>query len=133
MKQLLVLICSLFSFSTTGCKQSTSNDGVIKVLPKDLNDILNNKDIQLVDVRTSKEFRGGHIAGSININFFSTNFRSLIEKRLDKEKPVYIYCRSGKRSAKSVKVFKTLGFKKIYDLKGGFLSWKEKDFTISTE
>ena len=43
--------------------------------------------------------------------------------KLDKNKPVLLYCAMGGRSSKASKVFKSQGFKKIYDLKGGFLSW----------
>jgi rhodanese-related sulfurtransferase len=44
---------------------------------------------------------------------------------LPKEAPVFIYCRSGKRSKKAAIQMDCLGFKKIFDLDGGYLAWKK--------
>ena len=82
--------------------------------------------IQLVDVRTPNEYREGHIGNAVNINVNSPEFISDIQK-LDKKKKVYVYCRSGKRSAMAVKKMDSLGFKKIYNLPVGIIGWdKEK-------
>ena len=79
--------------------------------------------VQLVDVRTSKEYKGGHIKNAINIDFFNaSNFKKSFEK-LDKEKPIYLYCRSGARSQKAARRLVDMGFSKIYDLKGGYMRW----------
>lgn len=79
--------------------------------------------VQLVDVRTSNEYNAGHIRNAINIDFFKvTNFQKSFEK-LDKDKPVYMYCRSGARSQKAARRLVGMGFLKIYDLKGGFMKW----------
>ena len=83
-------------------------------------------DVQLVDVRTPKEYNAGIIDDAINIDFMNQEtFKEAFEK-LDKNKPLYIYCRSGNRSQKSVPLLEAMGFKEIYDLKGGYLSWAEQ-------
>jgi len=79
---------------------------------------------QLIDVRTPKEFEQGHIKGAKLINFYSESFKEEIQE-LDKDKAVYLYCRSGKRSGKASKLFVELGFKEIYDLKGGYIAYKK--------
>lgn len=79
--------------------------------------------VQLIDVRTPEEFKAGHIENAINIDFFSEQFNMDFEK-LDKDKPVYIYCKSGNRSGQAAKKLSDMGFEMIYDLKGGFLGWK---------
>jgi rhodanese-related sulfurtransferase len=81
-------------------------------------------DVQLVDVRTPKEYNQGFIKSAKNIDYFSDNFKTQFQE-LDKEKPLYIYCRSGGRSGKASKILKELGFKEIYDLKGGYLAWSK--------
>jgi rhodanese-related sulfurtransferase len=43
--------------------------------------------------------------------------------KLDKTQPVYIYCRSGNRSAKSAIRLQEMGFEKIYDLEGWFMAY----------
>ncbi|MEY8021071.1 rhodanese-like domain-containing protein [Muriicola sp. SD30] len=85
---------------------------------------VNNNDVQLVDVRTPREFKGGHIARALNIDYFNSwAFKEGFEK-LDKSKPVYLYCRSGNRSLKAANKLVKMGFEKVYDLKGGILKWK---------
>ncbi|HRO76562.1 MAG TPA: rhodanese-like domain-containing protein [Crocinitomicaceae bacterium] len=84
-----------------------------------------NKSIQLVDVRTPEEFAEGHLENAVNININSSNFAKQVEK-LDKSKPVYIYCRSGGRSRTAGATLEKMGFKEIYDLKGGILYWDGK-------
>jgi rhodanese-related sulfurtransferase len=79
--------------------------------------------VQLVDVRTPEEFEEGHIKGFQNIDFMSDTFQEDIEK-LDKTKPVIVYCKSGNRSGKSCEIMKEKGFVKIYDLEGGIEKWK---------
>lgn len=83
-------------------------------------------DLQLVDVRRPNEFAEGHIEGAVNIDFFGASFNSDFSK-LDKEKPVLLYCRSGKRSGASSKKLVAMGFSEIYDLKGGFLAWMKTE------
>ena len=58
-----------------------------------------------------------------NIDFWDANFDANI-KKLDKSKPIIVYCKSGGRSAKCASKLAAKGFEKIYDLKGGFSQWK---------
>lgn len=53
-------------------------------------------------------------------------------EKLDKEKPVYIYCRSGGRSGKAAKQLADEGFTEIYDLDGGILEWNKKNLPTKT-
>ena len=94
----------------------------IQLLEKHEFQVLMNQDVQLIDVRTSEEYSKGFIEEAQNIDYNSTDFANKISK-LNKNKPVLLYCAMGGRSSKASKVFKSQGFKKIYDLKGGFLSW----------
>ena len=83
------------------------------------------ENFQLLDVRTPEEYNQGHIEGAMNINFYDEDFARQLEQNLNKDKPVMLYCRSGRRSAKAAGQLGAMGFKEIYDLKGGFLDWKE--------
>jgi rhodanese-related sulfurtransferase len=79
--------------------------------------------IKPFDVRTPSEFHSGHIKKAINVDIFNAgNFNSYFEK-LDKDKPVYLYCRSGARSQKAARKLLKMGFAQVYDLKGGYNSW----------
>ena len=79
--------------------------------------------VQLVDVRTANEFKNGHIKNAVNIDFFNaTGFKKAFEK-MAKDKPVYLYCRSGARSQKAARRLVDMGFTQIVDLKGGYSRW----------
>jgi len=104
-----------------GNKYATQDQQVVELInPKELNAKLG--DIQLIDIRTPGEYTGGYIEGAININFFDSDFNAQMAK-LNKDKELYIYCRSGNRSGKAAKRLKNQGFTKIYDLQGGILNW----------
>ena len=78
----------------------------------------------LLDVRTSGEFGGGHLPKATNIDFRSEGFVKEIDK-LDKNKPVLIYCLSGGRSAQAAEMMRAKGFQ-VTELKGGYLKWTTK-------
>ena len=78
-------------------------------------------DFLIVDVRTPEEYKISRINNSININFYDEKFINMF-KKIDYDKHVLIYCRSGRRSLEAVKILTDEGFGKIYDLKGGILA-----------
>ncbi len=80
---------------------------------------------QLIDVRNQEEFNKSHIPYAQNFDFEGPNFVQL-SKNLKKSKPVYLYCRTGKRSAKAAHILDSLGFKKIYTLQEGILKYTGK-------
>lgn len=86
----------------------------------------------LVDVRTESEFDDGHIKGAINIDYFSSTFSDEISE-LGLETPVLVYCKSGNRSGKAMKIMNDLRFKEVYNLTGGFKGWLSVKNTISKE
>lgn len=75
----------------------------------------------LLDVRTDREFTSGSIEGAINIDYFSSSFRSKIDE-LPEDKTYFVYCRSGQRSGQAVKYFKSKGYD-AYNLDGGIMAW----------
>ena len=81
----------------------------------------NNKDAIILDVRTPAEVAGGKLNGAINIDIFSRDFQSKINK-LDKDKTYLIYCRSGNRSGQACNTMAGLGFTNLYNLAGGIIS-----------
>lgn len=77
---------------------------------------------QILDVRTPEEFTAGHIDNAENVNWLGDSFVAGAEK-LDKTKPVFVYCKSGGRSQSAAEKLKELGFTTIYQLQGGILKW----------
>jgi len=83
----------------------------------------------ILDIRTPQEFASGHIEGAININLFDKTFETQLLK-LDKTKPLFIYCRSGSRTSKASKKASNLGFEEVYDLQGGIIYWARNNYKI---
>jgi rhodanese-related sulfurtransferase len=88
------------------------------------------KNFILLDVRTPEEFKEGHLANALNINYNDANFGSEVGK-LDKSKSVLIYCLSGGRSSGAATEMSKSGFKVIYNLKGGIMAWRNANQPIS--
>ena len=117
----LIIIMGFFA-SFFGIKAQTNE--YIKVLTvSEFKAKIADKKVTLIDVRTPKEFKAGNIKNSKNIDFFDPEFTSNFSE-FKKDVPIYVYCQSGGRSNKAAKKLEALGFTNIYDLKGGYSSWK---------
>ncbi|UII31120.1 rhodanese-like domain-containing protein [Fulvivirga ulvae] len=88
----------------------------------EFHDLLKQEDLQLVDVRTPKEYDLDRIPGAVNIDYWSDEFTSQASE-LNKDQPVAVYCAAGRRSAKAASKLKEMGFRQIYDLDGGMRAW----------
>lgn len=77
----------------------------------------------IVDVRTPDEFNQSRLKNAVNINIADENFPSQISK-LDKSKPVFVYCLTGSRSSYATRYMLSQGFKVVYDLTGGIMRWR---------
>ena len=80
-------------------------------------------DFVILDVRTPEEFAEGYVENAVNIDFYEDVFPDELDG-LDRDKTYLIYCRSGSRSGKTFKMMENLGFKDVYNMKGGIESWR---------
>lgn len=83
-----------------------------------------NSDHILLDVRTPNETASGKIQDALEIDFQQADFLDQVNL-LPKDKPVFVYCRSGNRSGQAMAKMEKLGFTEVYNLKGGILAWKD--------
>lgn len=120
MKRIFIL---LFSFVLMHCN-AQENEKTITT--KELKELLVKEKIQLVDVRTPKEVKQGAIESALFVDFFDDAFTEKIIQKLNKEKPVYLYCRSGNRSGKACKILQEKGYE-VYNVLGGFNQWKKEN------
>ena len=125
MKMLFNLLAALFAFSVV-CFACSSKDSTKYTLLQtdEFEALINGQEVQLVDVRTGVEYSESHIPGAININVTDDSFAGHADSLLQKEIPVAVYCRSGKRSRKAAELLSKKGFK-VYNLDKGILSWEE--------
>ena len=127
---MLALSTIAFSCASQGSPNNGGNCDVIseKVSVDEFQKQLSSaSDYILLDVRTADEFNAGHLNGAINIDYYSADAKDQFSK-LDKEKTVFIYCRSGGRSGKSAAILKDLCFKDVKDMQGGYMEWSGKGY-----
>lgn len=123
MKNTAILLGLTMILFFTACKDKVIAQEIKILTPQEFREATANKDVQLLDVRTPEEFEKGHLEAAENINVLDSTFASKAEK-LNIKEPIYIYCRSGNRSAKAALILKDLGFKDINDMQGGYLHWE---------
>ena len=119
--KIIIIISLISSFLLFQCKRSKETSSEL-ISAHQMKELLKQDSVQLVDVRTAEEFCEGHIKNAINIDFFSPDF-DLKMAALDNSKPLILYCRSGRRSAKSVLKLSDEDYVFIYDLEGGIIQW----------
>lgn len=78
----------------------------------------------LIDVRTPEEYADGHLPNAINIDWSNDMFSKQVAT-LDKSKPVFVYCHSGRRSSAAAKAMRKAGFIEVYELQDGIVGWEE--------
>lgn len=130
--QSAVLIMGIFILQLTACGQKNSSEVsavVENVSAQDFYKKMKDKDVVVVDVRTPMETKQGKIPGALEIDFYADDFKEQIN-RLDKNKAVMVYCRSGGRSAKAAEIMKEMGFKKIVNLENGFMEWQKQNLPV---
>ncbi len=83
----------------------------------------------IVDVRTPEEYAEGHVPGAVNIPLGTIqNDISMFE---DKDKPILMYCRSGKRAGKALDILQQNGFSDLYHLDGDMQGWIKADMPVA--
>ena len=109
MKKLILIIMIAISLLMPGCNKSNESD---------LEKLMKEKEYIIVDVRTKDEYDESHISGAINIPYDQMDENLT----LDKEKNIFVYCKSGRRSQIAYETLKELGYT-VYDL-GAFSKLK---------
>ena len=135
MKRVLICLMAITALVNYSCKDNESNSDsthIEIISPEEMKQISKIDDVQLVDVRTPEEYKEEYIEGFQNIDYYSKSFDEDIEK-LDKEKPVIVYCRTGRRSSDCAKDMEDKGFVKIYDLEGGITKRKYMGYEVRTK
>ena len=115
---LLTIAISFLIFSCTAqMKTSLSADEFEKA-------ITGKDSVQVLDVRTPGEYVSGHIPKALLADWKDPSEFSRRISFIDKNKPVYVYCLSGGRSAAAAVKMRAMGYEHVYELKGGTNAWK---------
>tara|TARA_B100000475_G_C15024347_1_gene325396 strand:+ start:185 stop:1072 length:888 start_codon:yes stop_codon:yes gene_type:complete len=108
-----------------GLGKFASNTGDF-IDPKDWDDFINNDDVRLVDVRNFYETVIGKFPNSIDPKTETfTDFKEFIDSELGnlKDKKIAMYCTGGIRCEKASSYMKDIGFKEVFQLRGGIINY----------
>jgi hydroxyacylglutathione hydrolase len=97
--------------------------------PERLAEMLENRDVDLIDVRREHEWDAGHIPGARRVE---VNDLPSEAQRLDRDKPVVLYCRSGSRSELAADGLLAGGFD-AHALAGGISAWAQEGRPLEPE
>lgn len=91
-----------------------------------VDEIFNVPQALIVDVRTAEEYTGelGHVENALLVTL-GPELEAFL-KNTDKKKPIVFICRSGARSGRATQYARELGFKDVYNMMGGMISWNEQ-------
>ncbi len=116
------MVCSIMLFSLMGlfsCKAQNVNNLSVKAFADALA-----PETSIIDVRTAEEFAAGHLRSAANIDWYQAGFVESVKAAYGKEHALYVYCRSGRRSASAAAKLAKEGYT-VYNLEGGYLAWTE--------
>ena len=120
MQKLTILFFSILFLIACGQNKS----GYLSIDAIQFNQKLENtKNVQLIDVRTPEEYANSKIGDALNLNYYDSDFEAQL-KKLDTNKPLFVYCKSGGRSSGAVAQILDLGFTEVYELQGGIMAWE---------
>ena len=119
------LLFSFFIVLTLACKSQP--DTAQRVNPATFEKAIHSESVQVLDVRTAGEFYSGHIKNSLLADWNDKiQFNNRIQY-VDKDRPVYIYCLVGGRSAAAAEWMRKNGYNNVVELQGGINAWKREN------
>lgn len=121
MKLYLQLLIIFLALIYAGCKSpqgftDLTTLQVLQLIQKQTNSVI------ILDIRTGYDYRTGHIPGAINLDFFGNDFEEKL-LALPSDKPILVYCQSGKRSIQAVSLLRAEGYPYILHYPEGFSAW----------
>jgi rhodanese-related sulfurtransferase len=125
MIRIFIFLSLIFIFS---CNSAIKNEHVNMDIIQ-FSNLTDPENYTLLDVRTNEERINGYLLNSTHIDYYDKRFIEKINL-LDKNKPVYVYCKVGGRSLKVSNKLIQFGFKNVYNLEGGFLRWSNNQLPI---
>ncbi len=107
--------------NSIGCSGQSSTD---QLSVKDFQEKLKQTSSPaIIDVRSSEEFKQGHLKGALNMNWNDKEFYTRLES-VKKNDTCFVYCLSGGRSSSAAQKMREMGYKQVYEMKGGLLTWR---------
>lgn len=110
------------AFCGIGGEAKDAPIGIPSVSARDLVGLLSRDEVYLVDVREAREIDIARIPGAVHVPLGDVAARA---SEFPMDRDVVLYCRSGVRSAKALRLLQSLGFRRVKTLEGGILAWSD--------
>jgi rhodanese-related sulfurtransferase len=123
------VLVSGFVFLLVAFVINEGKQGGATITPTSLVNLVNREGALLVDIRDTKEFGSGHIAGAVSMPVSSIDAR-IGELESYKDKPVVLVCKMGQHASATGRKLKALGFDNVRRLSGGMAEWNATSLPI---
>ena len=123
------ILVSLFVFLLVAFVINEGKQGGAAISPTNLVTLVNRENAVVIDVRDSKEFGNGHIAGAINIPAASIESK-MSDLEAHKDKPIVLVCKIGQHASAVGRKMKAKGFENVRRLSGGMAEWAASNLPI---
>ncbi len=127
MIQRSIQIFIVITLALTSCAQK--NPEAIQLNSKEFERLVRTKPGVLLDVRTQREFKNGHIENAGQLNYYALDFRSRL-LLLPKDQPVYLYCNTGYRSNRAASFLIRNAYTNVFNLQYGIMEWELVDLPV---
>ena len=114
----------LFCLAAPLLADSSTEPKVQHVDPKAAQQLISQKKVIVLDLRTPGEFKSARIIGATNIDFLAPDFETRIDA-LDPKKSYLVHCASGGRSTHALPILHKHHFESLYHLDGGIKAWEK--------
>ncbi|MDA0790651.1 MAG: rhodanese-like domain-containing protein [Proteobacteria bacterium] len=123
------ILVSVFIFLLVAFFVNEGKQGGAAISTSNLVTMVNRDDAKVIDVRDSKDFKAGHIAGATNIPFSAIDAR-MGELEPYKDKPIVLVCKMGQHSGSVGRKLKAGGFTNVRRLSGGMGEWSASNLPV---
>jgi rhodanese-related sulfurtransferase len=123
----LAFVATLLMLIVSEIQQRLSR--VKEVSPGEATRLLNHEQATLIDMRSDKDYREGHIVNAVNVPASDGNIPDALNKH--RERPVIVYCQRGQRSKAFCNKLSKQGFASVYNLQGGVLAWQKAELPLT--
>jgi rhodanese-related sulfurtransferase len=118
LRVLAALSVVMLVLGITSCDSSEANGTVVRVEPAKALELIRKGDDTVIDLRTPRAYKAGHIAGAINIDSTAPDFADRV-KELDSSVSYLVYASNKAQSAPAADKMARLGIDRVLDA-GGF-------------
>jgi rhodanese-related sulfurtransferase len=124
---LLIFTASVFAACQSVAPEKAEKAEIKQISVGRASDDTTKENVQFIDVRTDSEYKSGHAPKALNMPLDALDGELA---KLDKEKPVYVICQTGRRSQTAAETLKKAGFTDVYNITGGTSAWTNANLPL---